>query len=490
MEKRCIRLLGVTVFLGILSLYASRGTVLSGGEKTQPQNTEGLNSIEISEDTESESGELFMFETEKDSESESDKTMFYQNTDFLKNVLFRDSFIDEAGPLVYRGVREFSEEVNGEFSPVVPEGCPLPEELVTEMEEAFYHSASSALRNSESCFYDEKIEELGGEDYRLKVEDAYVLFPRISQHREQIEDENDAYRWIAQLYLKSENCIDIFHLGLVDGRDYYVFSYRSGGSSRNIWMYLMERSGDEFHEVDYFGSTSYGRGTVVKYGEKFYYILLQDNDHLKDYDGVTIYCLDDNIREHNLTIRYLPEKYFWSTLYQGYDIEYSVKEEVDLYVEKIKEEFTPGTYLGDGMQVYYGDEANAPAVEIKPSLAHPEDMAYLVDIANCGRPVYICKGLTCPNCCEQYLIFMVYSRPLYGTDIEEPDKEIHADGIVQTWFKEIQGKVYTCQIYHLTDYNYIFRMALLEEDIFTVVRTEMIVPQRKFVEEGGFYWGM
>lgn len=104
--------------------------MLSGVEKTQPQNTEGLNSIEISEDTESESGELFLFETEKDSESERDKIVFYQNMNLLENALFGGSFIDEAGPLVYRGVREFSEEVKGEFSPVVPEECPLPEELV------------------------------------------------------------------------------------------------------------------------------------------------------------------------------------------------------------------------------------------------------------------------------------------------------------------------------------------------------------------------
>ncbi|MCM1500877.1 MAG: hypothetical protein NC124_20660 [Clostridium sp.] len=143
------------------------------------------------------------------------------------------------------------------------------------------------------------------------------------------------------------DCIDTFHLSLVEEQDYYVFSYQSGGTSGAIYLYLLERIGDEFVEADIFGSTSYGRGTVIKYGEKFYYAVLKMNDALKDYDGIRLYSLNDDIREDNLSTRYLPEEYIWTSLYQLEDMEDEVKEELDLYMEKIKEEFTPGTYLGD-----------------------------------------------------------------------------------------------------------------------------------------------
>ncbi len=424
----------------------------------------------------------------QENNSEIDNIQFYQNTIFLRDVLFLDSLIDETGTLSFSGLYDYSEEVKGEFSPVLPEDCSIPEGLVTVMEEAFYNSANAKTRDGDNCFYDKTIKEFGGDDFKLKLEDAYELFPRISEYREQIENEYDAYSWIAELYLErdSKNCIDIFHLDSTGGQDYYVFSYQSGGTSRAIYLYLMERIGDEFVEVDIFGTTSYGRGTVIKYDEKFYYVALEMNDYLKDYDGVQIYSLNEDVQKNNLSIRYLPEKYVWSALYQLDGIEDGIKEELDLYVEKIKEEFTPGTYLGDGMHVYYGDETKEPSVES----VRGRDNAYLVDIANCGRPVYICKQLTCPNCCKQYLNFMIFSYPLYGESIEEPSEDINIEGVVQTWFKEIRGKVYTCQIYHSSDYNYIFRMLLLEDDKVTVVRTEMIAPQRKFTTEHGFYWGM
>lgn len=500
MERRGIQILFVTVFLGVLSVYASRGWVFGEEEAIFPQNMQAVNNTEMPDGTESQDNTLFLMDTEsnteavEESEAESDAIVFYGNMKFLEDVLSGNDFTDEEWEQMFDRVWEYSEEVKGEFTPVVPEDTTLPEGLITLMEEAFYNSANSRSRDADNCFYDNKIKELGGEDFNLKLEDAYELFPQISAHRDQIENEYDAYRWIVELYLggDSDNCIDIFHLGLTEGRDYYVFSYQSGGTSRDIYLYLMERTGDAFTEISKFGTTSYGREAMIKYDGKFYYATLEMSDDLKDYDGVRLYSLNDNVEEDTLFIRYLPEKYIWTSLYQFSDMKDEVREKVDLYVEKIKEEFAPGSYLGGDeiMHVYYGDEENVPSVEVKTSIIDSGSTVYLVDVANCGRPVYICKESRCPECCEQYLEVMLYCRPLHRGAVEEPDIDINSTGPVQTWFKEICGKVYTCQVYHLTDYNYIFRMVLLEEDKLTVVRTEMVAPQRKFEASSSYYWGM
>lgn len=456
MVKRWVKVFCVTVFLGVLAVHASRGWVF--GEK-----------------------------------EESDAILFYGNMKFLEDVLSGDDFTDEEWEQMFDRVWEYSGEVKGEFTPVVPEDTILPEGLITLMEEAFYNYGNFEMRGSDNCFYDNRIEELGGEDFILKLEDAYELFPQISDHRDQIEDEHGAYRWIAELYVGVEvpnKCIDIFHLGLIDGRDCYVFSYHVGETNRAIRLYLMERIGDKFVEVSEFGTPSYGKGTIIKYDEKFYYVALKMNNNLKDYDGIILYSLNDDIEKDSLFISYLPEKYIWTSLYQLSDLEDEVKEELDLYMEKIKEEFTPGAYLGDEMHVYYGDEENAPSVEVKTFSIDAGSTAYLVDAANCGRPVYIAKELRCPNCCSQYLDVVIYGRPLHRGAVEEPDIEIDYQGVVQTWFKEICGKMYTCQVYHTSGFKYIFRIILLEDDELTVVRTEMVAPQEKFVVDRGFFSGM
>lgn len=53
--------------------------------------------------------------------------------------------------------------------------------------------------------------------------------------------------------------------------------------------------------------------------------------------------------------------------------------------------------------------------------------------------------------------------------------------LLQMWFEEINGKVYTFSIYHITDYNYMLEAALLEGDRLTHVKTVLLLPKRRFV---------
>lgn len=61
--------------------------------------------------------------------------------------------------------------------------------------------------------------------------------------------------------------------------------------------------------------------------------------------------------------------------------------------------------------------------------------------------------------------------------------------LVQMWFKESGKSVYTCCLYHVSDYNYVLNIVLLEGDEITRIRTDMICPQRSFtLTEGEVYY--
>jgi len=53
--------------------------------------------------------------------------------------------------------------------------------------------------------------------------------------------------------------------------------------------------------------------------------------------------------------------------------------------------------------------------------------------------------------------------------------------LVQIWFKKIDGKVFTFILHHISDYNYMLNVMLIEEGVITIVRTDIISPQREFV---------
>ncbi|MCM1259262.1 MAG: hypothetical protein NC124_20655 [Clostridium sp.] len=163
MEKRWIRVLGVTVFLGVLSVHASRGWVFGEKEKIHPLDMEAVDNTEISDETESQDNALFWMDTEinteaeEENESESETIVFYGNTKILEEDLFKADFeVLEGGPDIYGKIRDYSEEVKGEFAPVIPEDTTLPEGLITLMEEAFYNSANANSRNSDIFFMTKK----------------------------------------------------------------------------------------------------------------------------------------------------------------------------------------------------------------------------------------------------------------------------------------------------------------------------------------------
>lgn len=254
---------------------------------------------------------------------------------------------------------------------------------------------------------------------------------------------------------------------------------------------LTKRIGNDFIKINEF-QTQNGDGTVIQYNKDFYYVCLQRNDNLKCVDGFKIHKLDVNASNENILIRYLPERYIWENIMNSMEIEYA--DELDNYINRIKKEITSDKYLENGMQtdidIYIGDEIKDTTFDNKETMEiGNHNNNYMIDFTNSGIPVYIQKsnfipsnGLCwhirakfyiCDSCNQSFLELenMELGDSYFPTNIE----------LVQIWFKKIANKVFTFRIYHISDYNYMLDVSLIEGNNVIQIRNDIISPQYKFI---------
>ena len=353
----------------------------------------------------------------------------------------------------------YSEEVKGEFVEVQNEGNIFPSELVSTLEKMVYQSLDSSLHKfnweeMQESVYFKTMEELGADEFKLDQE-------------------------------------GMFHFHMTDEQDNYVFVVDSGGSDGIVNVRLTRRINNEFHVISEFQTQNSGYGMVIQFDDEFYYIFLEYNYMLKNYDGVRVYKLGDNAKQENIKIKYIPYNYIWQNIYNT-----SEGAQLDTYIESIKGDITSDEYLengkSEGAAVYYGDEVKADNFIVpKNEEQYFSNEYYRIDFVNIGTPVYMRKSNLIPSSDRDiwHLRSKFYMQDPEDNSIDELDQleigySAPAQGetaLVQMWFKETEEKVYTCFLYHVSDYNYVLNIFLLEGDKTTRIRTDMICPQRQFV---------
>ncbi len=421
----------------------------------------------------------------------------------------RELICDDWNSLLVRGTYDYAQEIQGEFLPEKYDGKEFPEDLVVMMEDILFHSSDIELKiNNKSCYYDDKLREFGAAgSFLMGLEDAYAQFPEMENYQEGIESAEDAYKQIEKLYVgvNSDNCYEIHHFSTAEGQDFFLFCYHSRGKDTTEYLHLMKREGNELVRVQTIYKKSHGRGELIQYGKMFYYVYLNENDCNKDFDGIRLVKLNDKAGENtdSVWIFFVPMKYVWNDL-SGELVK--DKEEIDAYIESVKEELLildetaeeygrPIHYLGYGDEysvthTYFGDEKKGDVFNLKNDpygIENDVDMFYKLDMANCGLPLYFSKDKKIYDYTGEYMD----ARFFYYDSQEKSYKELEQLGysngglsninLVQMWFKEIGEKIYTCQVYHVGGYNYIFQMLLLEGNRSSVVRTAIIPAKKKFV---------
>ena len=493
MVKRWIRVYAILGFAFVLMARGNRTVEPEGTEKKDVSfistETEGAEAEETEHEEDTEDVEAEVTEYEENTEGaetesvESDGSILFSEYDSLNDdSLLYAEYLEQPGrDLIREELAVMSEELKGEFTPVVPEDCSFPEELVVTLEEMFYNCASYLERKKDNNYCDKKFKELGSEEF--KVED-------IDERNKIIELSGVDGMW---------DSFTVYHFSLTEETDNYllVSSFTGTCGIADIRVRLMEKVGNELVWLHSFETET--KGELIRYDGEFYYITWEENDRLGMYEGFRIHRLNGNPREETLCIRYLPDEYAWSTYSSSGSsaddtpsmIEQKEKrnEVIYEYVKEVEKEFGNDRYLraeeedtGEP-EIYYGDEKDWESLELDDY----GSVGYKVDIANCDLPVYVSKKMDYNGLFTEY----VKSRFFYYDPVKNDFKELEklSRESKQLWFKELEGEMYVCQMYEICDFNYLMEMSLLEKDgenvESNIVYSATVIPKRKFVVTEG-----
>lgn len=435
-------------------------------------------SVVLETDTEQE-------EKEAEEEPEEKEYLWYEDDYLLKTKPVQD----DNKMLAVAGVYQYIEQEKGEFEPVLDYAGAYPEDLVIRLEKEVFGSLDYDLNMrtweemQQGSFFG-MLRELGAETYEVELDEIYELFPELEGT--EFESKYDAYDYV---YGGGIDCSDMFHFQLAPGEDNYLFVLDGGGTSGIAELELTKRVGDEFVLISRFQTPNFGYGRVIECEGKFFYIYAQRNYNLKCYDGIRIYMLGENVREENLLIQYLPQNYVWEISYWG---DWEAREfwtGLEDYVESIKTLLTTDDYMENG-QVEGGGFYNFTGNEVCEYGGRDG-----IDFTNTGIPVYMERTSFVPsNGLKWHLNVKFYTSEKQTERTEELERLDIADGVgnyglVQLWFKEIEGKVVTFRLYWVADYCYMLNVILQEGNEITTLRNYLLVPQKELIlTEGNVYW--
>ena len=423
-----------------------------------------------------------------------------QVAEFLNHDLLSTSSLTSAywvEEMIQESICDYAEIVQEPFAPVVNEDSVFPDELVAILEEAlyntssldirdldvalYYSSSSSLVIRPEDNFYYRTLTELGANECNMSLEKMIAAFPELEATKDQLETKYDAFPILHEKMDAPYQINDIFHM---EGNQ-YLFEYKSGGSNGVMSLCLTEYAEGRFNVLMDFEVRDRGNGMLIKYGQDFYFVYLQLSHYSpRDYDGIGIYKIGENVVADNLQIRFLPKEYIWESM--GYASGFPGLED---YIDFLQNEIVSGEqkYLDMG---YYkaltisGDEAEVTDIETD-NLEYPSREIYQADIANLGIPVYM-QRIRKWSFENDYEVNFYLRDPQTNMLLELDQLSIKEDNtnclkLVDIWFKEIDNKTLTFSIYHVSDYSYMLNIVLLEGGEARPVQSWLLLPVKEFV---------
>ena len=374
--------------------------------------------------------------------------------DMLNNPLFLLESIDSLNGITAELVQQFADEVRGEFAPVEVCESSFPIAFIELIENTLYNLTN--YNPSEMLFWDE-------------MDSAYfnILESLGNEYFEQDDFING-----------STDCINMFHINTAE-EDCYVFVRSSEGSAGFVWVELTRLAEGSFHTISSFEIQNNGYGSVVKHGDFYYFVFLQYNYNTKYYDGIRAHRLGLNTQNENILVRYLPTEYVWRNAYDIGNIH------LNEYIESMKDVITSDNYLENGLsgtiESIIGDETFADGFM--------DRTLFEADFANIGFPVLFERYSFIPSDYRSvwhlrssfYLYDAESSELLNIPNLESGHSSPAEHNLVQLWFKNIDDRIYTFRIFHISHYNYVLSVILIEGDEVTQIRNDIFSSRREFV---------
>ena len=255
----------------------------------------------------------------------------------------------------------------------------------------------------------------------------------------------------------------------------------SGGSARfvDISCYrLVENRPEYLGEVSALDMNA----LAVPYENGFYLVNTSYNYYSKYNDTIFLYPLTpEGISGQASEVTLLPEDYIWTKGYQG---NASTLEQINNYVENIQDELMAASPINDDIIVYIGCEESVTDPVKLQRLSDGHDW-YMVDYDNDGMPEYQNKHHWFPsNYTTLYLITEEYRLENITLKLQEtwepecpyryPSYEYE---LIQRWYQEFDGQIYTFQLFLTEGYNYYMNVSLWEEAHISWIASYYITPR-------------
>ncbi len=436
------RILILVVAIILIIVFAKRSNTPDEKTITESENTEEELSIQEAYDMLNIDKIQTLFEIEIDRQEILERKQQYNNTfdmvfEEYEGELFSVQFITECQRILYE---------------VFEEGADICDE------------DGAYVQWLNSC---------GAEEYILSLEDMCGLFEDFEE--ENITDIYEAYELISGF----EDCTSIFWMKQDGREDRFLLCVDSGGSYGIYNIYLAEFLDGKLVVRDSFDAQGEGMGRVIKVKQCYYYLYLQYNQNLKNYDGIKVHRLEQDAEQENILIRYIPEEFVVENLSVS---DNGANEKIELYIQDIKDDLLKGKYLDKGM----GDDWHCFMGEESPEEQFPLTGEYekyvKADIANIGVDVYFQKKIFIPSNSafsahyktDFYLWDVVAGEVLKMEELEIENRNNHQ--LVQLWVKKFDGLTYVFKIFHLENYEYVLDVSLVRGADITSIRTDVILP--------------
>ncbi len=354
-------------------------------------------------------------------------------------------------PDLWEQAEAFAKEVQADFTTVDYDGSLLPAPLILALEQALFDEKPHSPEIGFSC-------------PEIETE---AFYDRFYEEGERVRESMTA---------------SVYSYCLAE-EDYYVLVMDTGGSARLVDIDILKETDGELTHLDNLLSLDLS-AKVIEYEGAYY--LLEDsyNYYSKHTDMVRIYRLTEKGIGPYVTICLTPSSYAWKMVYTDSE-EWESK--ITDYAETIRENLMAESVIDDNILYFTGDEKPVSDKNKEARLRSVgKDYDYWeIDFNNDKTLEYVSKHFWFPsNSLTLNLEASTYqftnqrtaeiSNPFYG----EPY------GLLQLWFKEFQGKVFTFRLFFSLD-HYVLNVSLIEGSHVSQVQTWMIAPSYQVtVEEG------
>lgn len=308
-----------------------------------------------------------------------------------------------------------------------------------------------------------------------------ILDDKLGMGKYQI-NETDFYKKYGKYLRKDDNIPEngtqsVYQISL-DNTDYFLLlQYSSIGKIGDLHIY--RRSGNRLTYVD----TNYPENLgckVLEHSGKLYLVKRSyRRSGIPSYlENIFIQRLIPDGGQNHAIIEAVPESFKWQKIYDNHSVS---KAAVSDYIEEIKTKLMDLPYLSDSETVYSGDENTAidpdKLLRLK-SITSPYDSFYKIDFNNDKTDEYISKEKS-----YNRIYTCIYQFTGKGIMMLEYDDTAGAAGneLVQLWFKEIDGKVFTFRLFYNENSYYILNVSLIEDTSITQVQTHIIVPEVNYI---------